>query len=325
MQKFVDNPRLIFKCCQFYYEDELTQLEIAKKLGISRPSVSRMLSLGRKRGYVRIQMFPPDYEETEFVELEHWLENEFGLLEAMIVPASETSSFYRSAGKLLFEYLFRIVAPDGVVGVSTGRTLRALLKCDYHTPLPLQCTFVPLLGGVGEINQSAHANHLAEKYAERLEAKYLPFFAPAILSSKETAKELLKEKVYSGVLDLYQRMQVLIVSVGATNKSLSSLIQNKYYERSSLSRAISMGAIGDISMQMFNAQGKTAPFSEFNERVMGFSLEDYHKVPCRICITVGEVKALALLAAIRGGYVNTVILDPSCANKLLELHKTRPF
>ena len=320
MQKFIDNPRLVFKCCQFYYGDGLTQLEIANKLGISRPSVSRMLSLGRERGYVRIQMFPPDYAAAEFTDLEHRLENELGLSEAMILPALDLSSFYRSAGQLLFETLFRVVSPEGVVGVSTGRTLKALLKCDYHAPLPLRCTFVPLVGGVGEVNQSTHANHLAEKYAERLSAEYVPFFAPAILSSRETAKELLKERIYQGVLDLYKRMQILVVSVGATNKGLSLLAQNNYCERSSLNRAISNGAIGDISMQVFNTRGETAPFAEFNGRVMGFSLESYSRVPSRICVTVGEEKAPALFAAIRGGYINTVIVDPSCANRLLDLH-----
>lgn len=57
----------------------LTSVRDRQKTGdFPAVQVSRMFSLGRKRGYVRIQMFPPDYEETEFVELEHRLENEFG-------------------------------------------------------------------------------------------------------------------------------------------------------------------------------------------------------------------------------------------------------
>ena len=62
MKKLVDDIGLIYKCCKMYYEDRLSQHQIADQLGISRVTVSRMLSAGRKMGIVRIQVVEP--EET---------------------------------------------------------------------------------------------------------------------------------------------------------------------------------------------------------------------------------------------------------------------
>lgn len=60
MKKIVDDVRLIFKCCSLYYQDGLGQKEICEVLGISRPTVSRMLTIGKERGIVRIEIQNPD-------------------------------------------------------------------------------------------------------------------------------------------------------------------------------------------------------------------------------------------------------------------------
>ena len=60
MKKIVDDVRLIFKCCSLYYQDGLGQKEICELLGISRPTVSRMLTIGKERGIVRIEIQNPD-------------------------------------------------------------------------------------------------------------------------------------------------------------------------------------------------------------------------------------------------------------------------
>ena len=59
MKKFVDDTRLVYKCCSLYYEDELNQQEIAEYLSVSRASVSRMLQLGKEMGIVKIEICNP--------------------------------------------------------------------------------------------------------------------------------------------------------------------------------------------------------------------------------------------------------------------------
>lgn len=59
MRKIVDDMRLLVKCCSLYYRDNLGQEEICEILGVSRPTVSRLLKLGREKGIVKIEFSTP--------------------------------------------------------------------------------------------------------------------------------------------------------------------------------------------------------------------------------------------------------------------------
>ena len=90
MKKLVDDPRLIYKCCDLYYRQEKSQQEICDIFGVSRPSVSRMLKSGRELGIVRIEIVNPD--ATAYGQLERQLEEAFSLKEAIVVCDSPAQS-----------------------------------------------------------------------------------------------------------------------------------------------------------------------------------------------------------------------------------------
>ena len=50
------SEELLLRVAWFYYKDELTQDEIAKRLSVSRASVGRMLDRARKVGLVSINL-----------------------------------------------------------------------------------------------------------------------------------------------------------------------------------------------------------------------------------------------------------------------------
>ena len=50
---------------RLYYLDDLTQAEIARRLGTSRASVSRLLSEARRQGIVQIEISPPAPVDAE--------------------------------------------------------------------------------------------------------------------------------------------------------------------------------------------------------------------------------------------------------------------
>ncbi|MEG2419763.1 MAG: MarR family transcriptional regulator, partial [Eubacterium sp.] len=54
----------LIKASQLYYEQNMTQAEIAKEMEISRPSVSNLLARARKEGLVTITVKP--FESTTF-------------------------------------------------------------------------------------------------------------------------------------------------------------------------------------------------------------------------------------------------------------------
>src|SRR5919202_1161505 len=92
-----EEDHLILKVLRLYYEHDLTQAEIAGRMGFSRPKVSKLLSLGKERGLIKIEIAEPD---GDFAPLEIELENRYGLEEVVITATSEDrESTELSAGR----------------------------------------------------------------------------------------------------------------------------------------------------------------------------------------------------------------------------------
>ena len=77
-----DDIRLIVKIAQLYYEQDMTQAQIARELGIYRTTISRLLKRGREQGIVTIAI---NYDYNENLWLEQQLKQRFGLKEAVVI------------------------------------------------------------------------------------------------------------------------------------------------------------------------------------------------------------------------------------------------
>src|SRR5262249_28133522 len=80
------SEELLLRAAWFYYKDELTQDEIAKRLSVSRASVGRLLERARRVGLVSISL---NAEYLDSFELSAELRRVFGLSEALVVPDHE--------------------------------------------------------------------------------------------------------------------------------------------------------------------------------------------------------------------------------------------
>lgn len=73
-----DDKRLLIKVCKMYYEEDMTQSQIANATGIYRTTVGRMLKKAREEGIVKITI--DDHIGTHY-DLERELEQLLGLKE----------------------------------------------------------------------------------------------------------------------------------------------------------------------------------------------------------------------------------------------------
>ena len=99
--------------------------EIAQKLGISRPTVSKLLKEAKERGYLRIEIVGP--QEQNCYKLERELEEKFGLKEAIVVEDKHDDIFQKEElGAEVAKYLYRIIQEGDIIGVSMGTTLKMI-------------------------------------------------------------------------------------------------------------------------------------------------------------------------------------------------------
>ncbi len=123
-----DEIRLIAKVARLYYESGLKQPEIAQRLQLSQPKVSRLLKQAIDRDIVRISVRVPVGVQAE---LEEALESEYGLLEAVVVEtsASDEAQLMRDLGQAAAYHLETTIRPGDVIGISSwSATLLAMVN-----------------------------------------------------------------------------------------------------------------------------------------------------------------------------------------------------
>jgi transcriptional regulator with XRE-family HTH domain len=144
-----NHPRLLIKLARLYYEENLTQDEIAERLRLSRQKVQRLLRRALKDGIVQITIRPIT---GIFSDLEKGLEKRYGLREALVV---ETTAYdyeptvARDVGAGAAEYLTRVLQPHDRIVISWGGTLLPMVDAMSVGP-PLEVADIAVIQGLGD-------------------------------------------------------------------------------------------------------------------------------------------------------------------------------
>src|SRR5205823_5527569 len=78
------------------------------------------------------------------------------------------------------------------------------------------------------------------------------------------------------------------------------------------------GAVGEICARFFDIDGQ-ACVTSLDRRTVGLDLSQLRAVPLVIGVACGKHKANAILGAVRGGYVKSLVTDDVTATEVLAL------
>ncbi len=305
MLKHAGNEKLMVKVCNLYYMDDMKQEEIAKKVGISRPTVSRLLKDAKEAGIVKIQIISP--YANDYSDLEKSLEIKYGLKNVIIVnDQSDESEQKRELGRETAVYLERILKPKDVVGLSMGTTLKEIPK--HVSSRKENITFVPLLGGVGQANMEIHPNQIVMETARAFGGNYMLLHAPAVVSDPSMIKTFQEELGIKSVMELIKKVNVAVVGLGTPVDTNSTMMATGYYNSKDVELMHKLNAVGDVCMQSYNEDGDTTGF-ESNRKVLGYPLEKLKTIDTVIAVVGGISKLAAIKGAIKGGYINVLITN----------------
>jgi len=307
---------IITRIAWLYYKEKLTQAEIADKIFLSRQKVQRYLEKARD---LEIIQFTLKHPHVNLLGIEEKLKKIFGLKDAVVVPSSYTNmdGLRKSFAMAGANYLERrlSVTGDCTLGVGWGNTTAYL--ADYFEPQNVvgKVNVVSLIGNL-MVNVSMNPFLMGQKIAEKLDAPFYNIWAPAIAQTKERADVFKSEPWIHDVLDIAEKADIYLISIGEISHS-ASLFQMGYLSDEDLKRLISKGAVGDILSRFFDSEGNVIE-DEIHDRVIGIPLGalcNEHK----LCIGVagGTSKTKAIAAAIRQKYINVIITNENTARELL--------
>lgn len=305
----------VVKVAHLYYTEEKTQEEISKQLGISRPTISRMLDYAKKSGIVSIRLNVPN---EIFPELEDRLEKMFSLEEVIIVSFNENTTLLKqNLGRGGADLLKRKVKGIESLGISWGSTLYEVVN-NFPSDLTFpEIKIVQLVGGMNPLNSSIYADELAKNLALKLNGNAYILRAPMVVDSPEIRNMLLKESHIKEVLSLAYRVNLAIVGIGAMDSN-SILLTSGCVSKEELEEIREKGGVGDILGRFYDLNGKPIS-SSLDNRIVGIGIEELRKIPYVIGVAGGKNKIRAILGALRMKVLNSLVTDEQTARELLSL------
>lgn len=312
-----DELRLVARVARLYFVDEMKQADIAARLHISQASISRLLQRARDEGIVRITVEPP---RGTFPTLEESLCAQFGLAEAIIVDCDEDRDEHILAriGEAAAHYVESTLHDGEVIGISSWS--ESLLRTvDNIHPLKRIAAkaVVQILGGMGDPSVQAHANHLTGRLARLTHAAPVLLATQGVAGSAAARDALLQDRFVEATLARFGEVTMALVGVGALEPSKLLRDSGNVFTGSELQELERLGAVGDICLHFFDADG-AAIESSFDARVIGITLAQLRSVPRVIAVAGGQRKLRALRAAMRGRLIDVLITDRFTGGALVD-------
>jgi DNA-binding transcriptional regulator LsrR (DeoR family) len=305
---------------RLYYVDGILQNQIGRMVGVSQAKVSRMLSVARQRGLVKITV--PEYDPRDR-DLERELCSRFKLRAALVVRqvAGQTVSELRNtlgyfAGPVVASWL----KPQSLVAVAGGRTLERLAESMSLGAGPAGLTIVQAMGHVDATPGPYDASEIGRTLARHWNAKYLTLNTPALLPEAAVCRRLLALKEVHDVFERLSTAEAAMIGVG--NLENSVFIDRGALTGRDIQKLQKAGAIGEILGRFYDAAGKECE-TPFSDRVVSLPLERLRRVPLVVAVVAGSDRAAAIRGALRGGLVKALVTDDGCAGRLLEAMKKR--
>ncbi len=295
-----------------YFAEELTQSQIAEKLGISRSTVIRLLQRARHSGLVSISLGV----SSEIFEVERDLEIRFGLKKVRIVPDAEDDAMLRRwMGQVAAETLQEMARRDSVIAVSWGRTLRSMadaLQGEVSTP---GMRVVALNGGLHNADRGTNPYEVAELVSQFFDAPARVLYAPVYVRNAETAAGLISDPGLAEALDMARRAAFVVFGTGTLDDD-STMLRLGYVNATERDFLRRQGAVADIICRWIDAEGRPVALPPTINPI-GISLADLKHIPDRLMLAGGDNKRDAIRACLRGGYATHLITNESIAVALL--------
>ncbi len=316
-----EDTRLMTKVARLYHEQGIRQPEIAERLNISQPRVSRLLKKAVATGIVRTTVVTP---RGVFAEIEEEIERRYGLREVVVADTGDEGDedderfITPGLGAAAAFYLETTLSGGERIGVSSWSSTLLATVDSMRPRHSHECeSVVQVLGGLGQPSAQSRATHLVGRLVQVTGARatYLP--APGLVATAETCRALMREDSIAQALDAFPDLTVLLAGIGSLMPSPLLRASGNAVSSDDEDLLRGAGAVGDVCMRYFDVVGRPVS-GHLDDRVLGIDGDTLLRIPRRIGVAGGRRKHAAIRAALLGGWINTLVTDSATASYLRE-------
>lgn len=321
----MDGTAFASHVARLFFDRQMTKVEIAARLGISRYRVARLVDQALAQGLVRIEFrdVPEQDREVAAAIEETW---RIDLCAVANVDAADDP--IRALARLAASIVDDLIVGGSVMGIAWGSTLAAVARELARRDDP-SLTVVQLAGSSTRVEPERASGELARRVADRLGARYVPLFAPAFVKSTALRDALLREPEIAAAVELWSKLDLAIVGIGSMPKSgdpsaaRSSLLQSGVLSPADLAAIRAAGACGDLVLYPFDVSGSFVAH-EIAERSIAIPLELLGPVPRVVAVAGGAEKSDAIRGALETGMIDVLITDSAAAHAVARDSGLRP-
>lgn len=311
------------RVARLYYEGDVKQPEIARRLDLSQATVSRLLRRAEREQIVRITVSVP---VGAFPEQEEGLERRYDLKKAIVVDTVEEDEerLLRDLGAAAAHYVETTLRSDEVVGIASYASLLGMVNALHPRGGPgrhsrdesERVQVVQLNGGVGNPSAEEHATQVTRRLAMLLDAEAIFLPAPGLASSAQAKEMFLQDPFVREALKACGRVTMALMGIAPLDGGGRTSLMNAFTPHE-VEVLRDHGAAGFICHRFFNEQGEPVHTS-LDSRILAMTLDQLRRVERRVGISGGPRRLSAIRAALAGRWVNILITDRLTAARLLE-------
>lgn len=312
MDKFEQRLEQAARAAWLSYVGGRTQDEIATQLGVSRPGVQRLLALARQEKLVKTRI---DHPVAGSMVLADILVERFGLSFCDVVPSDTQSNdniaeFLAVAGAERLAFYLNRHEPQ-TISLSTGRTVRAAVEALSRTERP-QHRVVSLVGSVA-LDGSSNRYDGVMLLADKLGADRYLLPAPVVAASLADKQSLLEQNLVQAVFKVASEANVGVIGIGRLDAQ-ATLFQDQFISAQERDELMAIGAVGELMGWPLDVNGKLID-CPLTQRITSLPLTSLDALPL-IGMAGGRDKAPAILSALRGGWLQGLIIDEAAAERV---------
>lgn len=300
---------LLVKAAWFYYIEGFTQQEIGEYLGIPRLRVNRLLDKARKNGIIRFSIREND---SNRMAVEQRLIKRFHLKDVFVVPSPiHNRDINEGIAQAAAMYIHERIDSTSFINMGYGDTTSRILNhLSNISEFPVNV--VSLTGGVNY--------YLPNTQSNIFNAKLYLTPTPLLMKNAEMIQAIQKEPSVQQILNMTTLAQLSVVGIGGMDEE-ATIVTNGMFSNNDFLLLSMKGAVGDILCHFIDEQGELVP-SDIEGRLISTSLETLRSLENTIGVAAGQNKVKAILAALRGGYLDILITDEATASSILAISET---
>ncbi len=312
---------LLADLARAYYEDGLTQEQVAAQFHLSRSRVSRHLQDARDRDIVQIRIVAPG---SRALDLEEAMRSRYPMLRDVRVAAAfsrDEPVVRRSVARAGAALVDRLVRPGMTVCVGAGRTLSALVGLLSQRAMA-GLVVAPATGNAGHAGWDIDYAGVAASFAAAYGGTAHRINAPAMVGPGASAAVLeAGNPQIRDAVAIARSADLHVLGLGSLTGD-EIFVRTGLISLDELAAVRSAGAVGDICGAFFDARGAEVA-GPFRDRLVGIHLSDLRRAPAVVVCAGGTDKVPAIAGALQGGLVSTLVTDEHAARGVLELREVR--